>query len=239
MIGKVAHIYAAEKGGARFEENMSNEDRRAIENLFVVCANCHDVIDDKANEDKFPAELLKRYKKQHEERFRKAELQFLEEYADLTQQTMPKMPNNLKRLSKALKIEEICTAKEEVDGVRQFVEKLSELPLNQRRFALRIAERMKRRDLGGLPVQEVISVFRISHAKLKSNMELIEDHCLGSIDEDHIPGKYIVSLWDRKPGGNPWIEILDFCEVSGDDPDEFVMELNFALYDEKQSEEKS
>jgi cytochrome c553 len=235
MTGKVAHIHAAENGGARFNKNMNNEERRAFENLFIVCATCHDVIDDKANEKIYPARKLKSYKKKHEDRFRKAELQFLERYTDHTQRTKPKMPRNLKRLSETLGTPQIYMADEEITGVCEFIEKLSELPLDHRNFALSIADRMRRRGVDALPVEDVVSAFSISSTKLKSRMDLIEHHLLGDIEEDHVPGKYVLKLWDRKPGGNPWIEILDFCELSGDDPDEFVIELNFLRYDSEKS----
>lgn len=233
MIGKVAHIHAAEKGGTRFEEGMSNEDRRSIENLFIVCAACHDVIDNKANEKTYSARKLKAYKKKHEDRFRKAELQFIEKYADLTQQAAPNVPKSLKRLSEVIGVRELYKAKDEIDGIREFIGKLRELPLNQRRFALSVAERMKRRGVETLPIDDVALAFGIGHTKLKANMDLIEHHLLGSVDKDFQPGKYVVRLWDRKPAGNPWVEILEFCEQSGDDPEEFIIDLNFLLYDKK------
>lgn len=231
MNGKVAHIHAAERGGARFLTSMNNEDRRAIDNLFVVCANCHDVIDDPNNEAQFTAEKLKTYKKTHENRFRKAELQFLESYADLTQQAVPTFPKSLRKISGLFDVSEMSGAPDEIDGVIEFARKLSELPLNQRRFALSVAERMKRRGVDELPVDDVVAAFGIGHSNLKKQMDLIEHHLLGSIEEDFEPGKYVVKLWDREPGGNPWIEILEFCDKSGHDSDEFVLELNFSLYD--------
>lgn len=53
MLGKIAHIHGAEKGAARFEESMSNEQRRAFGNLLLVCGGCHDIIDYKGNVDAY------------------------------------------------------------------------------------------------------------------------------------------------------------------------------------------
>lgn len=231
MNGKVAHIHAAEKGGARYDAKMSDEDRRAFANLFVVCAICHDVVDDPNNEAKYPAEKLKIYKKKHEDRFRKAELQFIEKYADLTQLSKPTFPKTLRRMSELLELPEVLNSPDEIKGIKGFVRKLAELPLEQRSFAMAIAERMKRRNVDSLPTDDVQHAFGIGPSKLKKQMELIEHHSLGSIDEDNMPGKYLVHLWERDHGGNPWIEILDFCEKSGDDPDQFIVDLDFALYD--------
>lgn len=231
MNGKVAHIHAAEKGGARYDAKMSDEDRRAIENLFVVCANCHDVVDDLRNREKYTAEKLKTYKKKHEDRFRKAELQFIENYADLTQLSKPRFPKTLRRMAKLLNSPEFLNSAEELKDIKEFVQKLAELPLEQRNFALRIAERMKRRGVSWLPTDDVKHAFGIGDYKLKKQMELLKHHELGSIDEDEMPSSYVVNLWERRRGGNPWIEILDFCEQSGDDPDQFIVDLDFALYD--------
>lgn len=231
MNGKVAHIHAAEKGGARYDATMSDEDRRALANLFVVCANCHDVIDDPNNQAKYPAEKLKTYKKKHEDRVRKAELHFIEKYADLTQLSNPTFPKTLRRMSELLELPEVLNSPDEIKGIKEFVKKLAELPLEQRSFALAVAERMKRRNVESLPTDDVQHAFNIGSSKLKKQMDLLEHHSLGSIDEDNMQGKYLVHLWERDHGGNPWIEILDFCEKSGDDPDQFIVDLDFALYD--------
>ncbi len=45
MLGKIAHIHAAEKGGSRFCSKMTNEQRRAFDNLMLVCGKHHDIID--------------------------------------------------------------------------------------------------------------------------------------------------------------------------------------------------
>lgn len=231
MNGKVAHIHAAEKGGARYDATMNEEDRRALANLFVVCANCHDVIDDPNNEAKYPAEKLRIYNKKHEDRFRKAELQFIEKYADLTQLSKPTFPKTLRRMSELLELPEVLNSTDEIKGIKGFVRKLAELPLEQRSFAMAIAERMKRRNVDSLPTDDVENAFNIGSSKLKKQMDLLEHHQLGSVNEDNVPGKYVVSLWHRSHGDNPWIEILDFCEKSGDHSDQFIVDLDFALYD--------
>src|SRR5262249_20718774 len=69
ILGKIAHICAASPGGARYEASMKQPERHAASNLFIVCGTCHDIIDDPNNEDDYPAPLLRKYKKQHEDRF--------------------------------------------------------------------------------------------------------------------------------------------------------------------------
>lgn len=60
-----AHILAVNKGGARYEE-IPEEEKNKIENLMLVCPQCHITID--RDEDKYPPELLFQMKYKHEER---------------------------------------------------------------------------------------------------------------------------------------------------------------------------
>ena len=98
MLGKIAHIHAA-KNGARYDPNMSDEQRRAFENLIVVCGKHHDIIDDPDHEAEFPAELLKEWKQKHEARFRRAEREFIDRYKDSTAATEPTYPATLDALA--------------------------------------------------------------------------------------------------------------------------------------------
>jgi hypothetical protein len=63
LLGKIAHICAAEPGGCRYDASMTDEERRGVENLFIVCGKHHDLIDDKNNVKNYPADLLRKYKK--------------------------------------------------------------------------------------------------------------------------------------------------------------------------------
>jgi hypothetical protein len=63
--GRAAHIYAAAVGGARYDKNMTPEQRSDITNAIFLCANCADIVDDNNGAD-FPPETLKRWKADHE-----------------------------------------------------------------------------------------------------------------------------------------------------------------------------
>jgi hypothetical protein len=62
-FAELAHIVAASPDGARGDESVEDSVRAAPENLLVLCANCHKIID-KA-EDDYPVELLLAWKKNH------------------------------------------------------------------------------------------------------------------------------------------------------------------------------
>ena len=61
-----AHIRAVSPGGARYVQNFSKEDKNNIENLMLVCHQCHIEIDRKA--DLYSIENLYAMKKRHEQR---------------------------------------------------------------------------------------------------------------------------------------------------------------------------
>lgn len=55
-MGKAAHIAAANKGGPRFDERMTNLERKHIKNGIWLCGNCHDMVDN--DPDKYTKVLL-------------------------------------------------------------------------------------------------------------------------------------------------------------------------------------
>jgi len=64
LIGEIAHIRAASPSGPRYDPNMTDDERRNISNLILLCNDCHKKIDD--NPEKYTVELLCEWKKQHE-----------------------------------------------------------------------------------------------------------------------------------------------------------------------------
>lgn len=66
IVSKICHIEAASKEGARYNSNMSDDDRRHFNNLILLCDEHHTIIDNKENEEKYPVALLKEWKRNHE-----------------------------------------------------------------------------------------------------------------------------------------------------------------------------
>ncbi len=66
IISKICHIEAANKKGPRFNSNMTDDERRHFNNLILLCDECHSIIDNMENEEKYSVSLLKEWKKNHE-----------------------------------------------------------------------------------------------------------------------------------------------------------------------------
>ncbi len=68
IISKICHIAAASKEGPRFDENMTDDERRGFDNLILLCDEHHVIIDNKENESEYPTLLLKKWKSDHEKK---------------------------------------------------------------------------------------------------------------------------------------------------------------------------
>jgi hypothetical protein len=66
IISKICHIEAASTKGARYNPNMTDDERKHFDNLILLCDECHNIIDNTENESKYPVSLLKKWKKLHE-----------------------------------------------------------------------------------------------------------------------------------------------------------------------------
>lgn len=63
-VAELAHVFAANDDGPRAPGTLSAGERRAFENLIVLCSSCHTEID-KAESD-YPPELLREWKARHQ-----------------------------------------------------------------------------------------------------------------------------------------------------------------------------
>jgi hypothetical protein len=64
---RICHIAGEHRGAARFHEMMTEDERRAFENLIVLCPSCHALIDE-LEPKRYTIELLKEIKDRHESR---------------------------------------------------------------------------------------------------------------------------------------------------------------------------
>ncbi len=62
-IAEMAHVFAASDGGPRAKPDLSQEERGTFENLVLLCANCHTMVD-KAP-DAFPDTMMLGWKREH------------------------------------------------------------------------------------------------------------------------------------------------------------------------------
>lgn len=63
---QVAHIFGVRPGAARYRGEMSADVRDSFANLLILCTAHHEEVDAKGAEQRYPPELLKEWKRQHE-----------------------------------------------------------------------------------------------------------------------------------------------------------------------------
>ena len=64
QIGEIAHIAAASPDGPRYDSSMTDDERRAFDNLILLCEDCNKLVDN--NPKEYPAKLLREWKAKHE-----------------------------------------------------------------------------------------------------------------------------------------------------------------------------
>ena len=67
LTGECCHIEALSPDGPRYNVLQSDEERNGYNNLVLMCARHHKIID--KNPQKYPVDLLKRMKREHETQF--------------------------------------------------------------------------------------------------------------------------------------------------------------------------
>lgn len=99
FVGEICHIEAVKAGGERFNKNQTNDDRRAFENLMLMCHDHHVETD---NVELFPVQRMQKIKADHEKKITDfaANLQFRVE--DLTRRDVDVPSSVLAKLADLL-----------------------------------------------------------------------------------------------------------------------------------------
>jgi hypothetical protein len=66
LIGEICHIKADKPGGPRYDALQTDDERQSFDNIMLMCANHHKVVDD--DEESFTVERLRTMKSAHEGR---------------------------------------------------------------------------------------------------------------------------------------------------------------------------
>ena len=191
FIAQLCHIEAAEEGGERFNQSMTNEDRRSVTNLMLMCLEHHKVTDDVG---RFPVELLRQMKLDHERRFSRPDRAILEKLTDWTTVEQPKGVKNLRRLDKALGWD--ATDEDRLSSIRAmnvYIERFGRVPVEVRRFlGAAVARAHRMRDTPAVRygtshlfilVSDLQAALRLEPRVIDENVKLLEAYGLGDFDE--------------------------------------------------------
>lgn len=243
VVGHVCHIEAAMSDGPRFNINQTNEQRRALSNLVLMCAGHHLQIDSKKHEKTWTVPKLQKIKADHEKKFRAIDssLQqaFKNSFIDSTDTLIPTSPKSFAEMERFLpdcKVlpDEEPKRRKQIDA---FVKKMRIVPEQEREFMASVIRRAVKLNPKGdsvcVHVDDIKSAFKVGHTKIKSLGDALERYGVGCVDlagtindrdEPHVmlrnPSDYVT-----------WFDIAQFCTASGQDLNEFVLRLKFSLLD--------
>jgi hypothetical protein len=243
FIGQVCHIEAAEPGGERFNPGMTNEGRRAVANLMLMCYAHHQETNDV---NKFTVERLRQIKTEHEKRFSSPDRAMLEQLKDWTTALEPTQVRNLIRFNKILEwnFSELELV-ECVIELNKYIETLTRVPLDLRRFLGSVANRMHRmRDTNAVQsevfgtkilLSDLKGAFQLGERAIAERANQLDAYNLADIDEmdtdlGHRPAVRIRAL---KSGWSLWPDLAAFCDKAPESMEAFTDDLDFSRLDAK------
>ncbi len=160
FIGQVCHIEGAEEGGERFNENQSNEDRRAFENLMLMCYEHHQVTND---ETQYTVAILKDMKEVHEVKYGDIASKMRNSITDHTEASEIFLPENLKKVNRLL--DWGLSDEELIDCVNECIEYaqiIKNIPIPTRELLVIVLKRSEH--VGGCTSDYGVSISEIKHA---------------------------------------------------------------------------
>jgi hypothetical protein len=229
LIGEVCHIEAALPGGERFNEDQSNEDRRAFENLILLCRNHHAITN---NVDEFSVESMIEMKATHEAKYSSIEEKMIKGIEDMTKLVKPIDHSGLNRLAKVLEWnlepEELAVNATEVD---EFIQTLKRVPINTRRVYTIMIERhsMYGSDMVINP-EELEEVTHSNANEIKKHINILYRYDLATKWYSNFDGEPEITIKDTT-GWNFVADLWSFCRSEEIELSRILVDLDFSVLD--------
>lgn len=227
-IGRVCHIEAAAKLGPRFNERMTNEDRRDFDNLILLCANHHIVTDDVA---KYNVSVLKEMKANHEMKFRNIIKDMSTSFlSDVTKEQEIIYPKNLDSMNLVLGWGH---NREDLNGslefTKQILTKLLKLtPKTRSVFAVML----DRSDGELIPLDEIRHVLNIDQEKFNEYIAFLSRSKFISDPEIRFFSNEYTSNIESYNGWEFWIQFKEYCQKEDIDLVNVIKEMRFDVLDD-------
>lgn len=232
FIGQICHIEAAEAGGERFNPSMTNEERRAFDNLMLMCYEHHAVTNDAA---KYPVSELKRMKREHEDKFSSVIQKMRNSVIDYGIVNQYTKAVTCKRLSDVMELG--CTDEENLENARVLnglIDRLMDVPAETRcLLAIMVARSFDDR-VGGcvVPLHEIEAATGKEPSYIINHIEVLNRRGIISEPDTDEYGRPFCNLYgDSNSGWNYWGDIRDYCKKIGEAIDIICVEVNFSVFD--------
>ena len=232
FIGQICHIEAAEAGGERFNHNMTNEERRAFDNLMLMCYEHHVVTNDVV---KYPVCELKRMKREHEEKFSSVIQKMRNSVIDYGIVNQYSKVVTCKRLSDVMEFG--CTDEENLENAKVLnglIDKLVDVPIETSYLLAIMVTRSFDDMLGGcmVPLHEIEAATGKEPSFILNHIEILNRRGVISEPDTDEYGRPFCNLHgDFDSGWNYWGDIRDYCKKTGVQITKICVDLNFSVFD--------
>ena len=223
-IANLCHIEAAEQGGQRFNEKQTNEQRRKISNLMLLCYRHHVETNDVSA---FDVSRMKKIKELHEKKFAGLLSDIGTEVVDLSKLHQPLIPTELNEKASAI-FDDFDAPEDSIIAINRLVEKLQRAAPAVRQVYRIIVERAGIND-PKVSFDDLMTNLSTSPDEKMAAITLLELYGLCSDDQDPYRPDRVIHLTD---GGSDWgypvaLYLKDFCQETGTDLGTMLVELDF------------
>jgi hypothetical protein len=245
-LGEICHIEAALPGAARFNPEMTNEERRKASNLMLMCHDHHVETDDVSE---FPVERMREIKAAHEAAFAGAPAPLGDDaleaavkeivesdIVDRTDRVILQLPQTFAAFGETLKMNETPEElRQDIAMVAPGLEALRRIPIDTRAIFAIVVDRGSSYlgDLG-VPAHELDGATGLSPYEIQLHVATLERYDLASFDEDYDDYRNLTITWVKTSsidGWNFWGSVREFCEAKGIQGKQLINELRFDLLD--------
>ena len=203
---------------------MTNEERRALANLIMLCAVHHAAID--GNPAKYTVAALKKMKHDHEAKFTelddRLQQRFVEQFTDHTEALAPTVPKTLAGMPELQS--STADIPKVINEVADYVDRLSKVPDRERQFLLALIRRSEKLGFNRHPflglgasvsvsTEDIKSALGIGDRKIKTLADAFERYRIGGLND---AGEREYEVYAREPSGYiSWPEIVEFAAAKG------------------------
>ncbi|MFG1910993.1 hypothetical protein [Kribbella sp. NPDC048928] len=241
VVAQIVHIEAAMPGGERYNASMAEEDRRAFENLMVLCYPHHKMTDDV---DEYPVDRMRQIKRDHERRYLNGLDRLVNSVRDWTDDNRITPPKNLGAFLRhnglALTADELAA---ELAAVMEFAELLRGLthPARQTLMLIltrgRLLSRIREGGEYGVLLQELEDASAMTPSEVLARVGQLEDRDLVWTEYEEpdvygFNGQFVVASTRRRPLHPAWDTLSGYCDANGIELRSIVEDLRFDLLDD-------
>lgn len=238
FIAQLCHIEAAEPGGERFNPKMTNEERRSVENLLLLCYDHHITTNNVAE---YSVARLKKMKADHEALYADPTEKILASFIDVTEGLPLRPPSTLDYLNQVMNWNE--SPEELKQTLKKYFEPLCEdlkkIPRRAKEILAIILRRGKAisgsygiRDFYSVLYFDLREALETSDRELSEQIRVLEHHKFAYFVEDD-EGNPTVET--KRFDWELWKTIVDFCQETNIDIERIVVYGDITLFDAPKS----